>query len=87
MAPATLRGVNISLYYFLCVPLYSTVAILIILLAALRSCFTFGEGIPAVRTTTSPIYTYCFTFASSIAPSQISSVVSNSLDLIGTTPQ
>ena len=49
--------------------------------------FTFGEGIPAVITTISPVSTNCFTFASSIAPSQMSSVVLNACDLIGFTPQ
>lgn len=49
--------------------------------------FTFGEGIPAVITTISPVSTNCFTFASSIALSQMSSVVLNACDLIGFTPQ
>ena len=64
-----------------------TTAILIVLLTPFLPFSTLGEGIPAVNTTTSPGSTYFFTSASSIAPVVISSVVSNSKDFNGSTPQ
>ena len=48
---------------------------------------TLGEGIPAVRTTISPLSTHFFACARSIAPLQISSVVWNSRDFNPLTPQ